>query len=145
MTCRRRDAGPGIDPERGSVSLLVVFAAVALLLVVALVVDGGRKVQAVAQASALAEEAARAGAQALDPAALAQGHPAVVDRARARAAAVAYLSAAAAAGTATATATAIEVHVTLTRPTVFLAATGITSVTGTGTGRAELLSTGAAR
>lgn len=139
----RRRPGVG-DPERGSISILVVSAAIALLLVVALVIDGGRKVQAVAQATSIAQEAARAAAQALDPTALAQGRTVSVDPAAARTEAEAYLSAAHAQGDVTTTATTVEVHVTVSRPTVFLAAAGITSVTGTGTGTAELVTTGGA-
>lgn len=132
------------DPQRGSISILVVVAAVALLLVVALVVDGGRKIQAVADASSLAQESARAAAQALDPAALAEGRPAAVDPARAQAEAEAYLAAAGAQGTVITTATTIEVHVTISRPTVFLGAIGFTSLTATGAGTAELVTTAGA-
>lgn len=136
--------------EHGSISLLVVFAAIALLLVVALVVDGGRKVQAVADATSLAQEAARAGGQALDRLALAQGQAATVEPEQASSEAAAYLAAAARNGITvvasdiTATDTTITVAVVVTRPTVFLSAAGITTVSGSGTGQAELITAGAA-
>ncbi|MDF1596583.1 MAG: pilus assembly protein TadG-related protein [Acidimicrobiia bacterium] len=52
--------------ERGAVSTFLAVLALALLAAAGLVVDGGRKVNALREASNLADNAARAGAQAVD-------------------------------------------------------------------------------
>lgn len=52
--------------ERGAVSTFVAVIALALLMAAGLAVDGGRKVAALREASHLADNAARAGAQAVD-------------------------------------------------------------------------------
>ena len=59
MTCRLRN-------ERGAVSTFLAVLALALLAAAGLVVDGGRKVNTLREASNLADNAARAGAQAID-------------------------------------------------------------------------------
>ncbi|MGH3432561.1 MAG: pilus assembly protein TadG-related protein [Thermocrispum sp.] len=53
--------------ERGAVSTFLAVIALALLMAAGLAVDGGRKISALREASHLAESAARAGAQAVDP------------------------------------------------------------------------------
>lgn len=53
-------------PERGAVSTFVAVIALAMLMAAGLAIDGGRKVNALRQASDLADNAARAGAQAVD-------------------------------------------------------------------------------
>ena len=52
--------------ERGAVSTFLAVIALALLMAAGLAVDGGRKVNALREASHLADNAARAGAQAVD-------------------------------------------------------------------------------
>ncbi|MDF1598114.1 MAG: pilus assembly protein TadG-related protein [Acidimicrobiia bacterium] len=52
--------------ERGAVSTFLAVLALALLAAAGLVVDGGRKVNTLREASNLADNAARAGAQAID-------------------------------------------------------------------------------
>jgi len=52
--------------ESGAVSTFLAVLALALLAAVGLVTDGGRKVNALREASQLADNAARAGAQAVD-------------------------------------------------------------------------------
>jgi len=52
--------------ERGALSTFVAVIALALLMAAGLAVDGGRKVAALREASHLADNAARAGAQAVD-------------------------------------------------------------------------------
>ena len=52
--------------ERGAVSTFVAVIALALLTAAGLAIDGGRKVNALREASDLADNAARAGAQAVD-------------------------------------------------------------------------------
>ena len=56
---RRRD-------ERGSITPFVVIVALAIILLAGLVIDGGRQLNAKGRAVAYAQEAARAGAQAVD-------------------------------------------------------------------------------
>ena len=133
---------PNSRGERGggAVSVPVAVALLALLAVVGLAVDGARKAQQLATADAIAEEAARAGAQAVDTAAAQHGHPAL-DPTQARAAAQRYLAATATPGTVTVTADRIRVDVTLTRPTVLLGLLGIDTVTSSGTGQALLVAT----
>jgi Flp pilus assembly protein TadG len=55
-----------LHSERGAVSTFLAVLALALLAAAGLVVDGGRKVNTVREASNLADNAARAGAQAID-------------------------------------------------------------------------------
>jgi Flp pilus assembly protein TadG len=52
--------------ERGSITPFVVIVSLAILLLAALVIDGGRQLNAKGRAIAYAQEAARAGAQAID-------------------------------------------------------------------------------
>jgi Flp pilus assembly protein TadG len=52
--------------ERGALSTFLAVIALALLMAAGLAVDGGRKVAALREASHLADNAARAGAQAVD-------------------------------------------------------------------------------
>ena len=52
--------------ERGAVSTFLAVIALALLMAAGLAVDGGRKVNALREASHIADNAARAGAQAVD-------------------------------------------------------------------------------
>jgi Flp pilus assembly protein TadG len=59
MTPRRSD-------DRGAVSTFLAVIFLALLMAAGLVVDGGRKIVALREASHLADNAARAGAQAID-------------------------------------------------------------------------------
>lgn len=52
--------------ERGSITPFVIIVSLAILLLAALVVDGGRQLNAKGRAVAYAQEATRAGAQAID-------------------------------------------------------------------------------
>lgn len=55
-----------VTDERGAVSTFLAVIALALLMAAGLAIDGGRKVTALREASHLADNAARAGAQAVD-------------------------------------------------------------------------------
>jgi Flp pilus assembly protein TadG len=77
--------------ERGSVSAYVAVMAIGLLFCVGLVVDGGRRVASVAELTHLADNAARAAAQAIDEDSVRAGTPRL-DPVAANAAASAYLS-----------------------------------------------------
>ena len=127
--------------ERGSISVLILGLSLALIIALGLAVDGSRKALAASRATAVAEEAARAGGQALDPHALADGRTAHVDHAQATAAARHYLAAAGMPGTVKVQADHITVDTTDSLRTVFLGVIGIAELTVHGHGAADLLST----
>jgi Flp pilus assembly protein TadG len=125
--------------DRGSVTLFAVVLALGLLAMTGLVVDGGSKLTAQRRANNLAEQAARAGAQAADEAAL-RSSATAVDRSAAREAALAYLSAAGyPSGRVTVAGATVDVRVSATAPTRILGILGVPSLGVTGRGRAELL------
>ncbi len=142
----------GVNPEprraaagrdAGSISVLVAVLGFALLLMLGLVVDGGRQLIAYRRAANDAEQAARAGAGAVNPAGLRAGTY-ILDPAAATAAARRYLSVSQPDGQITAssitvTGNTVAVAVTIRRTTTFLAAVGITGVSATGRGRAQLV------
>ncbi|CAM5676078.1 hypothetical protein SANTM175S_09011 [Streptomyces antimycoticus] len=72
--------------DDGSVSLLLVGAALMGFLVIGLVVDGGGAMSAQSRADYAAQEAARAGGQQIDPAQAIPGQAIIVDPGAARAA-----------------------------------------------------------
>lgn len=125
--------------DDGSVTLFVVLATMALMLAVGLVVDGGRKIHALQHADAIAQEAARAAGQAIQPALSVRGQAPRAENARAAAAARQYLHEAQVAGTVSVRGQLIEVTTTTSRPTVFLAAIGIGTVSASGTAQVRLV------
>jgi MYXO-CTERM domain-containing protein len=84
--------------ERGSASVLIIGLSVVVLVGVGFAVDGTRKGQVYSEATSIAEEAARAGGQALRSHALAAGTDADVDPQLAAAEAQRYLAASGASG-----------------------------------------------
>jgi Flp pilus assembly protein TadG len=92
-----------LHPESGVVTAFVVVLTMALLLVTGLVFDGGRTIVAKRHAINVAEQAARAGAQALDIASIRAGGAYRLDPNQARRDALAYLAASCEAGTVTVT------------------------------------------
>ncbi|GLY38828.1 hypothetical protein Amsp01_048520 [Amycolatopsis sp. NBRC 101858] len=126
--------------ERGSASVLILGLSIAVLVGFGLAVDGARKGQAYSQATSIAEEAARAGGQALQVHALAEGADADVDPGAAVAEAQRYLVTAGATGTARWDGVRVVVETTITRPTVFLGAIGVPEFTVYGHGAAVVLS-----
>lgn len=117
---------------------MLIVMVMALMIAVGLVVDGGAKIAAVQQANRVAAEAARTGAQLVNTAQLQTGAGADLAVAQAQAAAQAALAAAGVTGSASATASSVQVQATITKPTVFLAMIGISSVTGQGSASADL-------
>lgn len=111
--------------DEGSITLFVVVLVAGLLIALGLVVDGGRQLAAQRQTDAVADEAARAGAQALDRTVLRTTGAARLDEAAAAAAAHRYLADAGLDGTVDVTATTVTVHVTATHPTAVLSVIGI--------------------
>ena len=129
------------DRDRGGLSLMVVVLFVALTALAGIVVDGGAKLTADANAAALAQEAARAGATTVNESAAYSSGTFVVDQQQALTAAASYLRAAgdsnyqvSAIGT-----RAIRVSVTITEPTRFLSLIGVDSFSCTGTATASLV------
>lgn len=132
-----------VEPARerggGAVSVPMAIALLALLMVAGLAIDGARRAQQIATADALAEEAARAGGQAVDLIALQRGDPAL-DPDDASAAAQDYLNAAGVSGQVVVVAPdRIRVQVTLRRPTVLLGLVGIDEIIATGSAEADVV------
>lgn len=127
--------------ERGSASVLVAVLAVAFLMVAGLALDGGRKLGALSEARDLADNAARAGAQAVDTDIYQLTGSPTLDPAESQQAALDYLSATGHTGTVTVNGSTVTVTVTISVPTRFLpgpftvyateSATAIFSVEGT--------------
>ncbi|WP_409331584.1 TadE/TadG family type IV pilus assembly protein [Trujillonella humicola] len=137
MTTRQRRLAA--DSDQGSISAFFAVLVPALLLVIGLAVDGGAKVAATQRANAIADEAARAGGQALDIAAALAG-VIRVDPAAAIAAAENYLDRNGVAGAVTVVdGDTLRVTTTVTEPTTFLGLIGITTLTVEGTGTADLI------
>lgn len=124
--------------DDGSVSLTLVVMVTALLVAVGLVVDGGAKLRAAQQATAVAGEAARAATQQVNVAQVQTAGTARLDTAAARRAARETLVEAGVDGTVTVATGQVSVTATVTRPTVFLSLLGVGSVTGTGAATADL-------
>lgn len=124
-SCSPAELSPGT--EQGAVTVFVVLFTAALLAVAGLVIDGGYALGAKRQAMNHAEQAARAGADALDPAALRDGQT-VVDASRATDAAQQYLAQVGARGTVDVVGGEVTVTVTSRRDTTLLSAVGVTSI-----------------
>ena len=137
MTSQRRRQQP--DAERGAIGVFLVVLVPGLLLIIGLAVDGGAKVAATQRANAIADEAARAGGQALDVAAALSGQVRV-DPAAAVAAAQDYLDRNDVAGAVTVVdGDTLQVTTTISEPTTFLGLIGISSLSVEGTGTADLI------
>jgi hypothetical protein len=138
---RRRDW----RSDRGQISAFVVTLMATLLLFGGLVLDGGLALAAKVNAIGQAQEAARAGAQAIDLDAFREDGTIRLDPDHARALAQDYLNAAGAHGTVRATTTEVTVTITHDQPTQLLQIAGLTelSVTASGTARPEPGVTGA--
>ncbi|WP_236655675.1 TadE/TadG family type IV pilus assembly protein [Streptacidiphilus carbonis] len=131
---------PAVDAtERGALSIFVAICAAALLMLSGLVLDGGGRLRAIERADALADEAARAGGQQIDQAALLQGKGIRLDPRAAENAANAYLGANGVTGTPVADDRTITVNVTMTYHTVMLSLFGFGDITVGGHGSARLV------
>ncbi len=129
---------PCTRDDRGQLTLFFAIGVVGLLLVAGLVLDGGAQIRAAQRAQAVAEEAARAGAQAVDVDALMRGQSTRLDPHQARTAAQAYLTTSEATGTVTAGAETVSVEVTISEPTLFLSLIGISDLSASGSATARL-------
>ncbi len=127
-----------VHTERGAVSTFLAVIALALLMAAGLAVDGGRKISALREASHLAESAARAGAQAVDPDTLRTTGTIHLDHGQATLLASDYLAAAGHTGGVTVEGDTVTVTVTLTVDPVLLPVGQITvSATETATAVTE--------
>ncbi|BCL28543.1 hypothetical protein GCM10017557_34020 [Streptomyces aurantiacus] len=123
--------------DEGQVNAFIVVFAVAVVMFASLILDGGLALAAKVRALGEAQEAARAGAQALDLAAY-RDHSVVrlvPDRARTRA--QEYLAGTNDSGTVTVTADTVSVTVTVQQRTQLLSVLGMDTLTVTGTGTAH--------
>lgn len=129
-----------VHDERGTVTLFVVTIAVGLLLVVGLVVDGGGKIRSLQRANTAADEAARAGGQAIIEPRAVKGNGASIDIVAAKTAAQQYLSAAGVNGTATLIdGTRLKVTTTTTYKPIFLGLMGVEKITTSGESTVRLV------
>jgi Flp pilus assembly protein TadG len=106
--------------DRGSVTVFVAVIATALVMVAGMAYDGGHLIATHGEARAIAQKAARAGAQHIDRDTLRATGTITLDPDAARTAAAAYLDAAGATGTADIQGAAITVTVSLTSPMLIL-------------------------
>jgi hypothetical protein len=128
------------DRDRGSLTLMLAVLMVALLALSGLVIDGGRKLNQAATASAVAQEAARAGAGMVSRSAAYSSGSFQVDQAQALAAARQYLLSAGYPGSVSPDGPReIRVAVTITGQTTVLSLIGIDTMTSTGSAVASLV------
>jgi Flp pilus assembly protein TadG len=125
--------------DSGSLTMMLVLLVVAMLAVAGLVIDGGRKLNATQEAAAIAQEAARAGAEQVNTSAAYGSGTYKVDVPRALAAAHAYLADAGYSGAVSASGDKIRVTVRVIVRTVVLSLIGIESFRSTGTAVASLV------
>lgn len=124
---RRPAAGPAAATERASITAFVAVLAVALVALIGLVVDGGAALAATRSATDVAEQAARAGAGALDVGALHAGQV-LVDPGAAEQAARSYLAAAGMPGNVTVSHNRVTVAISFEEPTTLLGIIGISHI-----------------
>ena len=120
------------ERERGAVTAIVAVFLVGLMAAAALVYDGGRAITTKRRAINQAEQAARAGARAIDPGALRAGQPERVDVAAANQQAQAYLDSVGASGTVSVKGATVEVTVSYRQPTLLLGLVGVDNFSGSG-------------
>ena len=123
--------------ERGQLTLFMVFATVAMLVLAGLVVDGGYVLAARRRAIDEANGAARAAAEALAPSAYRSSGDIVLEEAPAVAAAQDYLAAAGHSGTVLVEDDRVSVSLSFAQPMTVLRIFGIDDVTVSGRGQAR--------
>lgn len=133
MSTEATERHPDRHGERGSVTILIAALGLALLMATGLAVDGGRKLGALSEARNLADNAARAGAQAIDADSYRSTGIPNLDPAAAAAAANSYLARHGHSGTAVVSGTTVTVTVTITVHTRFLPGPFIVSATESAT------------
>ena len=118
----------------------VMFAALglALLMATGLAVDGGRKLGGLSEARDVADNAARAGAQMVDPDAFKTSGVPTLDPAAAATRAQGFLATHGYDGTVTVTGTTVTVTVTISVPTTFLPGLMVVSATESASAVADI-------
>lgn len=128
--------------EDGSITLWMVTASFAMMMLVGLAVDLGGQVHAQQRAHNVASQAARAGGQEVQAAPAVQGHHVAINATAARNAAQDYLSTAGVDGTVSITdGTTITVNVSDTYRPKFLSIIGLGGLPVTGEASARLIRT----
>ena len=122
--------------DRGSGTAWAIGVVIVVALLSGAVLDGGNAMAARVAALDVAQQAARAGANQLDLAALRNEGVVRLNPAAAQAAAEQFLRSAGVAGTATATPAQVSVTVTHAQPTLLLDAIGVSSISMTATATA---------
>lgn len=127
--------------DRGAVALYMSLMMVGWMVMAGLVIDGGAAIAARGRAADLAEQAARAGANALSLPSLRGASPAdlSVDPVAAQAAATRVLSLAGATGEVQVSGLQVSVTAHVPRHAVILSAVGANDLTGTATATATVL------
>lgn len=126
-----------LSEDQGSITVFTAALLLGLLFMLGLVTDGGLALAARVQAYGQAQEAARAGAEQLDRAALRGQGPVVVDPAAARRAALSFLAGSGSTGDVTATTIGVTVVVHRAQRTQFLTLLGVGTINVTGTASAR--------
>lgn len=132
---------PGQHAEHGAVAVVIPILTVGMLAMAGLVVDGGAALAARGRAADVAQQAARAGADALAPDSLRTGDPAglAVNPAAAVLAADQVLQVGAVGGQVSVSGDTVTVTAQSTRPTSIMSAIGIGTVTGHASATAAVL------
>jgi Flp pilus assembly protein TadG len=123
-------------PEDGVATVFVVVITAALLVMAGLVLDGGRALNGKSRAVEEAQEAARAGAQALDLGAFRTSGQGTLSPGKAVAAAQSFLAATGDTGTVAVNGGAVTVTVTHVENTQILGIVGLSTLTSTATATA---------
>ena len=131
MTVRRpmtalRHAATG---DRGSATAFGLFLILVVLVLAGAIIEGGNAMSARGQATGIAQQAARAGANQLNLTALRQSGVVEIDPVAAQAAATSFLNQIGEQGTVTATAQEVTVTVTVTRPGILVPILGVDTLT----------------
>ncbi len=122
--------------DRGTATAWAILIVAVVALLSGAVLDGGNAMAARVQALDIAQQAARAGANQLDLAALRESGTVRLDPTAAQTAAVQFLTQARATGTVTATTAQVTVTVTHSQPTLLLPAVGVNAITVAATAHA---------
>jgi Flp pilus assembly protein TadG len=117
--------------ESGTITVMAVIFAAAVVLLAGLVFDGGMILVAKRRAINIAEQAARAGAQEVSIASVRGGGPYRLDPPAARAAALAYLGRTGYSGSARVRGDTVDVEARWSQPTTILRVGGIGTQAGT--------------
>lgn len=128
---------PSRSDQAGQVTAFVTVFTVALIVMAGLVVDGGRLIAAKRRANNRAEQAARAGAQAVSVDAIRSSGAQVLDEDQAIAAADSFLARTGTRGTVTVSGNSVTVTVDVPTSMLILGPFGLSDRTVTGTGTAR--------